>query len=138
MSRAKIGLGMSTVARPTTKPTATEAMAATNTCGNRQARSAWAASANDDRWLFIQCAKRLMALLCPIVTILGSRASARPGGQAQAANVMRCVRSVPTVADGQPAKQREGQRRADDEQIWHPAGTLQDGTFQPGLVTGVQ
>src|SRR5699024_7082230 len=73
MSRAKIGMGMSTVARPTTKPTATEAMAATNTCGNLHARSAWAAKAHDDRWLFIQFAKRLMAPLCLIVTILDSR-----------------------------------------------------------------
>src|SRR5690625_5054171 len=73
MSRAKIGLGMSTVAKPTINPTATDAMAATNHCGNLQARSACAARTNDDRSLLIQFAKRLMALLCPIVTILGSR-----------------------------------------------------------------
>src|SRR5699024_7929019 len=99
--------------------------------------SAWAASANDDRWLFIQFAKRLMALLCPIVTILGSRACGHPLRPAPSAHVMRCVRSVPAGADGQPAKQREGQHHADDEQILSPACTLQDGTFQRGRVTGV-
>src|SRR5690625_5964397 len=73
MARTKIGLGMSTVAKPTNNPAATDAMGATNHCGNLQACSACTARANDDRWLFIQFAKRLMALLCPIVTILGSR-----------------------------------------------------------------
>src|SRR5699024_4700192 len=54
------------------------------------------------------------------------------------AHVLRCVRSVPAGADGQPAEEREGQYHANNEQIWNSAGALQDGTFQRSLVTGVQ